>query len=92
MTVMGQRVSALSAVRCVGNTLLMGGKVYSPPFTIAAIGDPVRLLRALTDDPRVTIYRQYVDAYGLGYDIRTSPDLRMPAYTGDVALTGASRA
>jgi uncharacterized protein YlxW (UPF0749 family) len=90
MTVMGVRVTALSSVRCVGNTLLMGGKVYSPPFTVAAIGDTDSLLSALTNDPQVTIFREYVDAYGLGYDVRRRPDLRMPAYTGSVALTDAN--
>ena len=89
MSVMGQRVTALSAVRCVGNTLLIGGRVYSPPFTIAAIGDPARLVAALTDDPQVTIYRQYVAAYGLGYAVSRRDDLRMPAYTGPIDLTAA---
>ena len=31
MTLMGQRVIATTAVRCVGNTLLLHGAVYSPP-------------------------------------------------------------
>ncbi|MGH9060280.1 MAG: DUF881 domain-containing protein, partial [Acidimicrobiales bacterium] len=38
MTIAGQRVIATSAVRCVGNTLLLNGEVYSPPFRVAAIG------------------------------------------------------
>ncbi|WP_146074826.1 DUF881 domain-containing protein, partial [Micromonospora chalcea] len=32
---------------CVGNTLLLHGRVYSPPFKIVAIGDPAELQRAL---------------------------------------------
>src|SRR6266545_2828475 len=47
MTIMGVRVIATSAVRCVGNTLLLDGRVYSPPFVITAIGDPDRLRQAL---------------------------------------------
>ena len=31
MSIAGQRVIATSAVRCVGNTLLLNGEVYSPP-------------------------------------------------------------
>ena len=67
-----QRVISTSAVRCVGNTLILQGRVYSPPYVITAIGD----VRAHAPDARtptlVTIYRQYVDAVGLGYDVRTT--------------------
>ena len=40
MMIMGVRVISTSAVRCVGNTLLLHGQVFSPPFAIAAIGEP----------------------------------------------------
>ena len=30
--VMDQRLVSTSAVRCVGNTLILQGRVYSPPF------------------------------------------------------------
>ena len=33
---MGQRVIATTAVQCVGNTLLVSGRVYSPPFVLVA--------------------------------------------------------
>lgn len=39
MTIQDQRVIATSAVRCVGNTLILQGRVYSPPYVITAIGD-----------------------------------------------------
>src|SRR6185437_12861986 len=57
MTLMGVRVIATSAVRCVGNTLLLDGQVYSPPFEIAAIGDQVRLQRSLDDTEGVALFR-----------------------------------
>ena len=47
MQIMDQRVISTSAVRCVGNTLILQGRVYSPPFTITAVGDPVKLKAAL---------------------------------------------
>ena len=34
MRIMDQRVITTSAVRCVGNTLILQGRVYSPPFEI----------------------------------------------------------
>lgn len=34
-----QRIIATSVPRCVGNTLLLNGRTYSPPYTITAIGN-----------------------------------------------------
>jgi uncharacterized protein YlxW (UPF0749 family) len=81
MSIMNRRVTARTAVRCVGNTLLLGGEVFSPPFRITAIGDVAALRAHLRDDPQVSIYRQYVDAYRLGYRITENPDARLPAAT-----------
>jgi uncharacterized protein YlxW (UPF0749 family) len=89
MTLMDQRVVSTSAVRCVGSTLRLQGRVYSPPYTIQAIGDPGRLEAALHRSPDVQIYQEYVRAYGLGYEERTSTDLRMPAFDGPLEMQHA---
>src|SRR5471030_1255606 len=82
MTLQGQRVISTSAVRCVGNTLLLHGIVYSPPYTVRAIGDPLKLQQSLDDAHDVIIYKQYVAAYQLGYKQVVEPDITMPAFTG----------
>jgi uncharacterized protein YlxW (UPF0749 family) len=89
MMIQDQRVVATSAVRCVGNTLILQGRVYSPPYVITAIGDPVLLQGALDADRTVSTYRQYVDAVGLGYAVAVAAQLEMPAYAGPVAVTHA---
>ena len=89
MTIMDVRVISTSAVRCVGNTLLLHGQVYSPPFVIAAIGPADRMLQALDASPGVAAYRQAADDFGLGYEVRTEGDRVMPAYDGSHDLTGA---
>jgi uncharacterized protein YlxW (UPF0749 family) len=89
MTLMGQRVTATTAVRCVGNTLLLHGAVYSPPFVVAAIGDQARLRAALDAAPGVQIFRPYVAAYGLVLSVTPSSGLRLPAFTGPVELSRA---
>ena len=89
MTLMGQRVTATTAVRCVGNTLLLHGAVYSPPFVVAAVGDQARLRAALDAAPGVQIFRQYVAAYGLVLSVTPSSGLRLPAFTGPVELSRA---
>lgn len=81
--IMDQRLISTSAVRCVGNTLILQGVVYSPPFRITATGSPDRLRAALDASPEIQIYRQYVDQYGLGYTVNTLQKTTLPAYTGN---------
>ncbi|MCK9893200.1 DUF881 domain-containing protein [Frankia sp. AgB32] len=89
MTIMDRRVTAQTAVRCVGNTLLLHGEVFSPPFRITAIGGIAALRTRLGDDPQVRIYQQYVAAYGLGYRVTEVADARLPAYDGPLTLPSA---
>jgi uncharacterized protein YlxW (UPF0749 family) len=86
MMLMDQRVIATSAVRCVGNTLILQGRVYSPPFTLAAIGDPTRLQAAMDASPTIPIYLEYVQRYGLGWHVEQRSTLAMPAYNGTTTL------
>lgn len=62
-----QRINATSAPRCVGNTLLLNGRTYSPPYVITAIGDAGVMRSALAAAPLVTLYKQYAVRFGLGY-------------------------
>jgi len=89
MQIMDQRVVSTSAVRCVGNTLVLQGRVYSPPYVITAIGDPERLHRALDSSPEVQLYRQYVELVGLRYDTKQHDSVRLPGYTGPLDLQHA---
>ncbi len=86
VALMGQRIIATSAVRCVGNTVLLHGRVYSPPFVVTAIGDPKALRDALARDPGVSYFRTFVDRYGLGYSVRSEKSLDLPAYDGPFEL------
>ena len=91
MMLQDQRVISTSAVRCVGNTLILQGRVYSPPYTITAIGDTASMRAALNRSPEVTIYREYVEALGLGYDVERIRSAKMPAYAGSLDLAHAVR-
>ena len=89
MMLMDQRVISTSAVRCVGNTLILQGRVYSPPYVIQAIGDQSDMREALNKSPQIRIYLDYVDKLGLGYDVKTKARTRFPAYAGSVSLSYA---
>ncbi len=86
MTIMGVRVISTSAVRCVGNTLLLQGRVYSPPFVITAIGNPTSMQLALDSSQAVSIYRQNADVWNLGYVVRNEGVVTLPPYTGSTSL------
>ncbi|MEV6578058.1 DUF881 domain-containing protein [Streptomyces sp. NPDC051582] len=84
--VMDQRLIATSAVRCVGNTLILQGRVYSPPYKVTAVGDPAALRKALAASPALQNYQQYVTAYGLGWKVDEHKELTLPGYSGTVDL------
>lgn len=86
ITLMGERIVSTSAVRCVGNTVILHGRVYGPPFLVSAVGDPDQLREALDSDRGVELFRYYVDRFGLGYSVRTSSSMELPAYDGPLAL------
>ena len=90
MMLMDQRVISTSAVRCVGSTLRLQGRVYSPPYTIRAIGDTGRLLESLEASSEVQVYREYVDAYGLGYEEAVHRSIEMPAFEGTLEMQHAA--
>lgn len=62
-------------VRCVGNVININGRLFSPPFTITAIGDPLRLQRALAENEAIAIFQQYVNRYHLGFQVVQSSDI-----------------
>jgi uncharacterized protein YlxW (UPF0749 family) len=81
-----QRIVATSAPRCVGNTLLLNGRTYSPPYTITAIGDAAAMQAALAAAPLVILYKQYVVRFGLGYTEQVTPDVRVAGYSEPVRM------
>ncbi|SDR94866.1 Uncharacterized conserved protein YlxW, UPF0749 family [Paraoerskovia marina] len=78
MTLQGRRVGPTTAFRCVGNVLILHGRVYSPPYVVEAIGDPDALRAGMDDSDAVEIYRSWVDVVGLGLDISDETGLEMP--------------
>lgn len=91
MMIMDQRVVSTSAVRCIGNTLLLQGRTYSPPFVITAIGDPAGLNNGLAAEPGVVLFRQYVEKYQLVYEVETLNSVTLPPFDGLLRMTAAQQ-
>lgn len=87
-----QRIIATSAPRCVGNTLLLNGRTYSPPYVITAIGDAARMQATLAAAPLVTVYKQYVMRFGLGYTEEPRPQVELAGHTQPVRMQFAKPA
>ena len=91
LSVNGQRILATTAIRCVGNTLLLHGAVYSPPYVIEAVGDRVALRAELNRDPAVAQFRTAARQFKLGFAL-TDEMLEIPAFDGAPGLTVAQTA
>jgi uncharacterized protein YlxW (UPF0749 family) len=89
MSIMDDRIVSTSAVRCVGNTLLLHGRAYGPPFKITALGDPATLRQALDASPGVALFREAAESLGLGYRVTVEEDATVPGYDGSTDLEHA---
>jgi uncharacterized protein YlxW (UPF0749 family) len=69
MAVQGHRVTSHTAVKCVGNVILVAGRVHSPPYTIAAIGPEAGMREALDAAPVVHAYRERASRLGLTWAV-----------------------
>jgi uncharacterized protein YlxW (UPF0749 family) len=87
-----QRIIGTSAPRCVGNTLLLNGRTYGPPYVITAIGDVSAMRAALASAPLVTLYKQYVVRFGLGYTEQPRDRVELAGYPAPVRMRFAKPA
>ena len=86
MTLQKQRVISTTGIKCVGNTVVLHGVPYAPPYEITAIGDLDSLQDSLDSSDYIAGYKTYVDAHNLGYEVSTDDDVTMPAYDGSSDL------
>jgi uncharacterized protein YlxW (UPF0749 family) len=79
VTVQGVRLTSVTAIRCVGNVILVGGRVFSPPYTIEAVGPVPGMTRALNDSTWLRRYVEQARLIGLGWSVEPMEDLDLPA-------------
>jgi uncharacterized protein YlxW (UPF0749 family) len=89
MTIQGVRIISTTGIKCVGNTVILNGVPYSPPYRIAAIGDPRQLRAALQRNPYVQAYLDAVDVWQLQWQVSESAELTAPAYAAPVEMRHA---
>lgn len=92
MSIQGQRVTSRTGIKCVGNSVLLHGVPYAPPYVIVAIGDQKSIEQSLTDSAYLQAYRQYTDKYGLGYAEKRLAEATLPAFNGAIDMGYATPA
>lgn len=90
ISIVGQRLVPTSAVRCVGNTLLLNGRVYSPPYVVEAIGPSTAMRARLANSAGVSLLEQAVQYYGVGYTVSGAHTVSVPGYDGPLDLSYAA--
>ncbi len=91
VSLQGQRLVSSTGIKCVGNTVVLEGVPYAPPYVIEALGDSAEMLSVMADAEYVDIYRQYVEAVGLGLSIEDADHLDLAGYTGLPVMDYAQR-
>jgi uncharacterized protein YlxW (UPF0749 family) len=93
ISLQGNRIISTTGIKCVGNTVVLQGVPYAPPYRIVAVGDNAAMYQALVSSPEVQNYRDYVPPpYNLGWSVRLSHHLHIPGYTAPIALEYAQPA
>lgn len=80
MSLQGQRIIATTGIKCVGNTVVLHGVPYSPPYRIVAIGNQQSMQAGLDASDYIDNYKRYVTRFGLGYTVAMLPDVELPGY------------
>jgi len=77
-----ERVVSSSSVYCVGSTIMVNGRLMSPPFNVVAIGPQNGILGAFDDPNQLQDIKQRRDVQGLGFHVTRASAIHVPAYSG----------
>ena len=86
ISINSERIVANTAIRCVGNTIMINDKRCSSPFTVKAIGDKAALESALNLRGGVL---DVLRLYNIEVNVTKSDKLKISKFTGHIDLTYA---
>ncbi|MGP4006622.1 DUF881 domain-containing protein [Streptomyces sp. 4N124] len=79
VSINGQRLTALSAIRAAGDAILVDNKPLVPPYTVLAVGDGERLSTRFQNSADGLYLNALQENYGIRTSISAQEDLRLPA-------------
>ncbi|WP_405641831.1 DUF881 domain-containing protein [Streptomyces sp. NBC_00019] len=87
VSINGQRLTALSAIRAAGDAILVDNKPLVPPYTVLAVGDGQRLSTKFQNSADGLYLHALQENYGIRTSISTEGDLRLPAAPSVIVRT-----
>ncbi|QNP76033.1 DUF881 domain-containing protein [Streptomyces roseirectus] len=91
VSVNGQRLTALSAIRAAGDAILVDNKPLVPPYTVLAVGDGDKLSTRFQNSADGLYLNALQENYGIRTAISTEKDLRLPAAPSVTVRTAQPR-
>lgn len=79
VAVNGQRLTALSAIRSAGESVLVDLRPLAPPYVVEAVGDPAALEVGFVDGPSGRRLTTLTSLYGLRFEVRRADELTLRA-------------
>ena len=79
VSINGQRLGPLTAIRFAGEAVLVDFKPVTNPYEISAIGDPDTLAGRFLASPEVNALAVISETYGLRFDYARKDELTLPA-------------
>ncbi|MGW1954641.1 DUF881 domain-containing protein [Streptomyces sp. NPDC001920] len=87
ISINGQRLTALSAIRAAGDAILVDNKPLVPPYTVLAVGDGERLSTRFQDSADGLYLHALQENFGIRTNISVQDDLRLPAAPSVIVRT-----
>ncbi|WP_055420841.1 DUF881 domain-containing protein [Streptomyces pactum] len=87
VSINGQRLTALSAIRAAGDAILVDNRPLVPPYTVLAVGDGERLSTRFQDSADGLYLHALQENYGIRTAISVADDLELPAATSVIVRT-----
>jgi uncharacterized protein YlxW (UPF0749 family) len=87
VSINGQRLTALSAIRAAGDAILVDNKPLVPPYTVLAVGDGQRLSTRFQNSADGLYLNALQESYGVRTAISVEDDLRLPAAPSVIVRT-----
>ncbi|WP_164785029.1 DUF881 domain-containing protein [Streptomyces griseoviridis] len=87
ISINGQRLTALSAIRAAGDAILVDNKPLVPPYTVLAVGNGKELSGTFQDSADGLYLHALQETYGIRTAISVESDLRLPAAPSVIVRT-----
>ncbi|MEU4144674.1 DUF881 domain-containing protein [Streptomyces parvulus] len=87
VSINGQRLTALSAIRAAGDAILVDNRPLVPPYTVLAVGDGEGLSTTFQDSADGLYLHALQENYGIRTAISVADDLRLPAAPSVIVRT-----